>query len=101
MQKIEVSIVYACKQQQWLKELTIQRGASVSDLIEQSGFLNEIDDLFNQSIEELSVGIYAKKTTLDELLENGDRVEIYRPLKADPKDVRRQLAELGKTMGSK
>lgn len=101
MQKIEVSIVYACKQQQWLKELTIQRGASVSDLIEQSGFLNEIDDLLDQSIEELSVGIYAKKTTLDELLENGDRVEIYRPLKADPKDVRRQLAELGKTMGSK
>ena len=40
-----------------------------------------------------SVGIFSRKVTLDYLLSAGDRVEIYRPLLADPKEVRRQKAE--------
>ena len=43
--------------------------------------------------------MYADKIEPDYLLEQGDRVEIYRPLLADPKEVRRQLALVGKTMG--
>ena len=101
MHKITTSIAYATQEQQWVKECIVPRGASVIDLIEQSGFLNEIKDLANTVAEELIIGVYAKKVSLDTLLEEGDRVEIYRPLTADPKEVRRQLALLGKTIGKK
>jgi len=79
----------------------MQRGASVIDLIKESGLLSDVADLKSSSIENLSVGIYAKKVSLDTLLEEGDRVEIYRPLTADPKEVRRQLALIGKSMGKR
>ncbi|MCL4158081.1 UNVERIFIED_CONTAM: hypothetical protein GTU68_028184 [Idotea baltica] len=79
----------------------MRRGSSISDLIEESNFLTEIDSLVGQSIDDLSLGIFAQKASHDDLLEEGDRVEIYRPLTADPKVVRRQLALLGKTIGNK
>ncbi len=99
MTKITVSIVYATREHQWIAEFAMQRGNTVADLLKQSNFLNEITALKGQSIEELSLGIYAQKVDHEHLLEDGDRVEIYRPLNADPKEVRRQLALLGKTMG--
>lgn len=99
MTKISISVAYAVKQQQWLKEFTMQRGASVYEAIEQSKLLLEVEALHGQSIEDLTIGIYSQKVAHDALLEDGDRVEIYRPLTADPKEVRRQLALLGKTMG--
>ena len=99
MHKIEVSIVYASKDQQRLKELSLKRGASVADLITESNFLLDIDDLVGKAVESLSLGIYAQKTSIDALFEDGDRVEIYRELSADPKEVRRQLALIGKTIG--
>jgi len=61
----------------------------------------QIDALKDKEIDSLSIGVYAEKIDLDYLLEEGDRVEIYRPLTADPKEVRRQLALMGKTMGKK
>ena len=99
MRKIDVSIVYASKDQQWIKEITLQRGASIGDLLERSGFMTEIEDLVDQNAEDLAIGVYSQRAQLDDLLEHGDRVEIYRNLKADPKEVRRQLALLGKTVG--
>ena len=45
------------------------------------------------------VGVWSKLKSLDDVLRDGDRVEVYRPLKADPRDVRRQLAAEGKVMG--
>lgn len=101
MYKISVSIVYANAEQQWLKELSVMRGTSAQELIDQSGFLTEIVDLKDCVVDELKIGIYAQKTDMEHLLEEGDRLEIYRDLTADPKEVRRQLALLGKSMGSK
>ena len=49
--------------------------------------------------ENLVAGIFSKRAKLDHVLTEGERVEIYRPLQADPREVRRQLAEQGKTMG--
>ncbi len=94
-----MSIVYALPHQQWLKEMTVARGTSVGELVQQSQFLEEIEELNGLTIEQLNLGIFAQKTNSEALLEDGDRVEIYRPLTADPKEVRRQLALLGKTMG--
>lgn len=101
MHQISVSVVYATPAKQWLFETTVARGTSAQELIELAGFMADIGELAGQLITELSIGIYAQKVDLDYLLEEGDRVEIYRPLTADPKEVRRQLALLGKTMGSK
>jgi len=101
MHQITVSVVYATAEKQWLYESSVARGTSAQELIELSGFMQEVVALNEQSISELNIGVYAEKVELDYLLEEGDRVEIYRPLTADPKEVRRQLALMGKTMGKK
>ncbi|HVK56087.1 MAG TPA: RnfH family protein [Burkholderiales bacterium] len=94
--EIAVEVVYARLDQQMIIEVRVPVGAKVSEAIEQSGiarFFPEID------IAKSKVGIFGKLTKLDALLRDRDRVEIYRPLSADPKDVRRKRAEAGK--GSK
>jgi len=101
MHQIKVSVVYATTEKQWLYESNVARGTSAQELIELSGFMQEVGGLRDESISELNIGVYSEKIALDYLLEEGDRVEIYRPLTADPKEVRRQLALMGKTMGKK
>lgn len=96
---IDVSVVYGLRDQQWLKQLSVPRGTSALELIELSGFMDNIDDLKDKLLEQLVIGVFAQKVASDYLLQEGDRVEIYRPLTADPKEVRRQLALLGKTIG--
>ena len=99
MQSINVSVVYATAEKQWLKEITVKRGTNAAELIAQSGLLAEVAALSEQTIESLKLGCFAQKIQPDYLLEEGDRIEIYRQLTADPKEVRRQLALLGKSMG--
>ena len=101
MHEITVSLVYATAERQWLYEATVARGTSARELVIDSGFLDRIKQLSNQAIEDLSLGVFSQKVEHDYLLEQGDRLEIYRSLTADPKEVRRQLALAGKTMGKK
>ena len=101
MHNINVSVVYATKEKQWLFEAIVARGTSAQELIEMSGFFEQVNSLKGIDIDSLTIGVYTEKVMMDYLLEEGDRVEIYRPLTADPKEVRRQLALMGKTMGSK
>ena len=98
--RIQVSVVYAERQQQWLRELELERGCSVADAVAASGIMNDAPALRNSNIDELELGVFSLPTQPEELLQEGDRVEIYRALTADPKEVRRQLALLGKTMGT-
>jgi len=101
MHNINVSIVYALADKQFIKEFVVARGTSAEELLEKSGFQLEIDALADLDRERLKLGIYGQKINHDYLLQEGDRLEIYRPLTADPKEVRRQLALLGKTIGKK
>ena len=91
IKKISVEIAYASEEKQHLISLKIPQGASVKDALEQSDILkiaDIIDDIKNLS--DLSIGIWSKPVNLDYLIENdGARVEIYRGLKCDPKEVRR------------
>jgi len=67
--------------------LRVPAGTTVRSVIERSRLLErhpEIDLAQNR------VGIYARFVSLEALVQNGDRVEIYRPLQADPKELRRQ-----------
>lgn len=90
---IRVEVLYALPQQQPILQVRLAAGATVEDAIRASGVLEafpEIDLALNK------VGIFSKLVKLDEAVRDKDRVEIYRPLIADPKEVRRKRAEEGK-----
>lgn len=94
-QQILVEVAYATQTQQKLIAVKVAEGSSVEDAIKKSGILQyfpEIDLASNK------VGIFSKACKLDTVLREKDRVEIYRPLIADPKEVRRQRAAEGKVM---
>lgn len=99
MKKITVSVVYAEKDQQWVFESSIVRGDNALELVQQSGFMDTIPSLKHKELGSLELAVFAQPISHDHLLEEGDRVEIIRPLTADPKVVRREMAKLGKTIG--
>ncbi len=95
---MKVEIAYALKEEQTILEIIVQNNDTVQTAIEKSSIMTkypEIDLIKNK------VGIFGKLVKLDTALREKDRVEIYRPLIADPKKVRKQRAEEGKIMRSK
>jgi hypothetical protein len=92
---IQVEVVYALPQQQVLLRVSMVEGGTVEDAIRRSGVLEKFPDI---DLARHKVGIFSKLSRLDERLRDGDRVEIYRPLIADPKEVRRKRADEGKVM---
>ena len=93
---IHVEVAYAEPDSQEIVALELPAESTVGDAIRAS-FLSRRYPRMNP--ERDGVGIWNKVKTLDDKLREGDRVEIYRPLKADPKEVRRHLAAQGKVMG--
>lgn len=91
---LNVEIAYALKQRQSIIVLNVDAGTTVAAAIEASGILSEYTDI---DLNKNKVGIFGKATALETVLHEGDRVEIYRPLIADPKEVRRKRADEGKT----
>jgi len=93
--QITVEVVYASPDEQALEQLRVPADASVESVIHLSGLLRrfpEIDLTVNK------VGVFGKATTLSATLHDGDRIEIYRPLIADPKEARKKRAAEGKVM---
>ena len=88
--KIAVEVVYALPEKQYLQRLTLEEGATVESAIRASGLLELRSDI---DLAKNKVGIYSRPVKLADELKDGDRVEIYRPLIADPKELRRQRAE--------
>lgn len=88
--KIAVEVAYALPEKQFLRQVTLDEGATVEQAIIASGLLALRTDI---DLAKNRVGIYSKPVKLTDTLCNGDRVEIYRPLIADPKELRRQRAE--------
>ena len=93
---IHVEIVYALPQRQELIELKLEEGATARQAVEASGLLQKYPDIELDGRNKL--GIFAKLTKPDTVLRDRDRVEIYRPLIADPKAVRKKRADEGKVM---
>jgi putative ubiquitin-RnfH superfamily antitoxin RatB of RatAB toxin-antitoxin module len=94
-QKFLVEIAYALPQKQLIVPVRFYAGMTAEQAIQASGILMkfpEIDLSVNQ------IGIFGKLSKLDTALRHLDRVEIYRPLIADPKEVRKQRAAEGKVM---
>jgi len=88
--EIQVEVVYALPERQYLRKVRLAVGSNVEQGIQDSGLLELRRDIDLQSNK---LGIYSRPAKLGDLLNDGDRVEIYRPLIADPKELRRQRAE--------
>ena len=93
--KIKIEVVYALPHEQTLLTLEVPQGTSLGDAIKVSGILEKHKDV---DLATNKVGIFGKLSKLDVQLRDKDRIEIYRPLIADPKEVRRKRAEEGKVM---
>ena len=88
--KIAVEVVYVLPEKQYLQRVTLEEGSTVESAIRASGLLELRSDI---DLAKNKVGIYSRPVKLADVLKDGDRVEIYRPLIADPKELRRQRAE--------
>lgn len=93
---MKVGVVYATPAKQLWLNLDVPEGSTVKDAIEKSGILKQFPEI---DLATQKVGVYGKATTLDAVVEEGTRVEIYRPMTADPKTVKRRAkpSEEGKT----
>lgn len=86
---VAVEVVCATAERQLLRRLNLPAGSTVIQAVEQSGILQAMPEVdFDPS----RLGIFSRRVEPDELLQDGDRVEIYRPLTLDPKDARRRRA---------
>ncbi len=90
MPDITVEVVYALPEKQYLRSVTLEEGATVEQAIKASGLLSLRKDI---DLSNNKVGIFSRPVKLGDVVQDGDRVEIYRPLIADPKEMRRQRAE--------
>lgn len=87
---VPVEIAYALPEEQVILKLDVPAGTRLQAAIEQSGILQRFPQI---DLQRDRVGIYSRIASLDEVAAPGDRIEIYRPLIADPKEVRRQRAK--------
>jgi len=94
-EQISVEVVYALPEKQEFISVKLPEGATARQAIEQSGVLEKYPEI---DLAKNKLGVFAKLTKPDSVLRDRDRVEIYRPLIADPKEVRKQRAAEGKVM---
>jgi putative ubiquitin-RnfH superfamily antitoxin RatB of RatAB toxin-antitoxin module len=92
-----VEVAYALEKKQTLLELEVSEGTTLEQAVELSGII----DIYPQiDLTKDKTGIFGKIAKLDTILREKDRIEIYRPLIADPKQVRKERAAKGKAMRS-
>ena len=93
--QIAVEVAYAKPEEQLIIKLEVAAGTTLQQAIDQSGILDRFPEIDRA---QLKAGVFGKLKKLDQALRDGDRVEIYRALIADPKVVRKQRAAAGKRM---
>lgn len=93
--EISAEVVFAAAGKQQLVTVSLPSGATVADAIEISGMQKQFAE---HDLAAMSVGIWGRLVSLNQVIADGDRVEIYRPLEIDPREARRQRAALGETM---
>lgn len=95
MNGIEIEVVYALPDVQTLLKLNVPEGTTAAQAIELSGIMEKHPEI---DLEKNKLGVFGKLVKADATLRELDRVEIYRPLIADPKEIRKKRAEEGKVM---
>ncbi len=94
-EKIKIELIYALPDEQNLLRFEVPKGSTIAEGIKLSGILEKYPEI---DLEKGKFGIFGKLSKNDTVLREKDRIEIYRPLIADPKEVRRKRAEEGKVM---
>jgi len=92
-----VEVAYALPEKQSLVTIEVEKGATLKDAIEASGILESFKQI---DLTKDKVGIFSKFASLDTILREKDRIEIYRSLVVDPKEVRKERAAKVKAMRS-
>ncbi len=95
---INVEVAYALDNKQALLELQVTEGTTALQAAQQSGITGKFEGI---DLENSKLGIFSKVVAPSQVLRDGDRVEIYRPLIADPKEVRKARAARAKERRSK
>jgi hypothetical protein len=90
---LRVEVAYALRDRQVLVTLEMEQGSTVRQAVERSGILLQFPEV---ALTRTRVGVFGKEVKLDTPLREGDRVEIYRTLIADPKEARRERAKLSR-----
>ncbi|MBU1666030.1 MAG: RnfH family protein [Gammaproteobacteria bacterium] len=93
--QIHVEVVYGRQYRQKVAQVILNEGATLREAVERSGLLAEFPEI---DLAKNKLGIWNKLAKLDAVVRDKDRVEIYQPLIADPKEVRKQRAAEGKVM---
>ena len=93
---MKIEVIYALPERQELVKVDLPEGSTAQQAVEASGLLQKYPDIELGGRNKM--GVFAKLVKADAVLRDRDRVEIYRPLIADPKEVRRQKAAEGKVM---
>ena len=95
---IHVEVAYALPDRQLVVAVEVPAGTTAIEAVRLSGIEEQFAGI---DLDGNPLGVFGKRVKPGHVLGQGDRVEIYRPLKADPKVVRRELAAMGRTMGGK
>ncbi|VVE25172.1 RnfH family protein [Pandoraea terrigena] len=96
--ELHVEVCYALPTGQTIVPMTLPEGATMREAIERSGLLQRFPEL---DISRMKAGVFGKLRALDVAVEAGDRIEIYRGLKADPKLARQRRVEKVRNEGSR
>lgn len=91
--EFNIEVTYALPEKQFLLSVKVEEGTTIEGAILASGILALRDDI---DLKKNKVGIYSRPAKLTDLVQDGERIEIYRPLIADPKELRRKRAEKSK-----
>lgn len=91
--RLQLEVAYARPERQLIVKLSLPAGTTAREAVLQSGIASEFPEI---DLAQLKLGVFGKAVPAEHMLRDRDRVEIYRPLQADPKEVRRRRAEAGK-----
>jgi len=95
--KMHVEVVFALPKEQYVIDIEVPELSTVDDAIRESKIMEKYPEI---DLDVNKTGIFGKPAKRDAVLHPGDRVEIYRPLLCDPKEMRKQRAKEGKSMRS-
>jgi putative ubiquitin-RnfH superfamily antitoxin RatB of RatAB toxin-antitoxin module len=89
-------VLYARPEEQLIVSVSFEHGMTAADAVERSGLTERFPEIGAQV---LVLGVWGKEVSAAHELKPGDRIEISRPLKADPRDMRREYMTDGRVMG--
>ena len=90
---MKIEVAYATLQKQLILVVDVEAGATAEQVVKQSNIVSSFPEI---DLDNLKLGVFGKAIKSNYILEESDRIEIYRPLVADPKEVRRRKAAADK-----